>query len=376
MSCRRTLSPDIRFMAQRHPSFKSAKGSLGGEGARSDASPFLFRQKRRTGTSCYWHRWPFARPSDRCRHNRRRQRSFSAPCRCHTAERILVADDHPIFRDGMCRLVGGAFPQADIVEAGNVDEIMTLANDGALPALFILDLMFPGMDPLTTIRALRSQFPKSSLIIISMTDDAETIQCVMRQGADGFIGKAMPSDAMLSAIKAVRSGDTLVLVPATASIVPPATRPTTESGTHSASARRPVAAGDGQDKQGNRAPTRHIAVHRPDSCVGPAANFGRAYPDGSRGKGQCHGAAIAPTSVRTLTVRRSLPPTPQRRNRRSQFGRAHRFFEHKNARVGDDFLDRQCVMPGHHNRHRRRALVPMQRDAIGAGHLRHQYRNR
>lgn len=136
------------------------------------------------------------------------------------AERILVADDHPIFRDGMCRLVGGAFPQADIVEAGSVDEIMTLTNGGALPALFILDLMFPGMDPLTTIGILRGQFPKSSLIIISMTDDAETIQCVMRQGADGFIGKAMPSDAMLAAIRAVRSGDTLVLVPATASINP------------------------------------------------------------------------------------------------------------------------------------------------------------
>ena len=138
-----------------------------------------------------------------------------------TAERILVADDHPIFRDGMCRLVGGAFAHAEIVEAGNVDEIMQLAHDGVPPALFILDLMFPGMDTSTTIPSLRSQFPTSSIIIISMSDGAETIERVMRQGADGFIGKAMPSDAMLSAIKAVRDGDTLVLVPETTSIVPP-----------------------------------------------------------------------------------------------------------------------------------------------------------
>ncbi len=142
------------------------------------------------------------------------------------AERILVADDHPVFRDGMCRLVGGAFPRAEVVEAGNVDEVMLLAEDGAPPALFILDLMFPGMDALTTIPSLRSQFSTSSIIIISMSDDAETIQRVMQQGADGFIGKAMPSDAMLSAIKAVRDGDTLVLVPETTSIVPsPPTRP-------------------------------------------------------------------------------------------------------------------------------------------------------
>lgn len=137
------------------------------------------------------------------------------------AQRILVADDHPVFRDGMCRLVGGAFPRADIVEAGSVDEVMALAEEGTAPALFILDLMFPGMDPLTTIAALRRRFPTSSLIVISMTDDAETIACVMRQGADGFIGKAMPSDAMLAAINAVHGGDTLVLVPETAAIAPP-----------------------------------------------------------------------------------------------------------------------------------------------------------
>lgn len=139
------------------------------------------------------------------------------------AERILVADDHPVFRDGMCRLVASAFPHADIIEAGSVDEIMALASGGAAPVLFILDLMFPGMDPLATVAALRGQFPTSSLIIISMADDAETIGRVMRQGADGFIGKAIPSDAMVSAIKAVRSGDTLVLVPETASIAPPPT---------------------------------------------------------------------------------------------------------------------------------------------------------
>jgi two-component system nitrate/nitrite response regulator NarL len=138
-----------------------------------------------------------------------------------TVERILVADDHPVFRDGICRLVSGAFPHANVVEAGNVDEIMALASVGAAPAVFILDLMFPGMDPATTIATLRGQFPTSSIIIISMSDDSETIRRVMQQGADGFIGKAMPSDAMVSAIKAVRNGDTLVLVPETSSIAPP-----------------------------------------------------------------------------------------------------------------------------------------------------------
>ncbi|WP_428628093.1 LuxR C-terminal-related transcriptional regulator [Sphingopyxis sp.] len=136
------------------------------------------------------------------------------------AERILVADDHPLFRDGMCRLVGGAFPRAEMLEAGSIDEVRTLAGNGAAPTLFILDLMFPGMDPAATIAALRADYPTSSLIVISMSDDAETIQLVMRQGADGFIAKAVQSDAMLAAIKSVCNGDTTVLAPTTASILP------------------------------------------------------------------------------------------------------------------------------------------------------------
>lgn len=134
-------------------------------------------------------------------------------------ERILVADDHPIFRDGICRLVGSAFPEADILEAGSVDEITALAGiDKPAPCLFILDLMFPGMDPQTTIAMLRSRYPTSSLVVISMADDPETIDGVMRQGADGFIAKSVSSDAMLEAIKAVRGGDTLVLAPENPSI--------------------------------------------------------------------------------------------------------------------------------------------------------------
>ncbi len=136
-------------------------------------------------------------------------------------ERILVADDHPLFRDGLCRLVSAAFPRAEMLEADSVDEVMTLAGEGVPPALFILDLMFPGMDPSATIATLRGHYPTSSLVVVSMTDDAETIQQVMEQGADGFIGKGVRPDTMLAAIKAVRGGDTImVLSPETQSILP------------------------------------------------------------------------------------------------------------------------------------------------------------
>lgn len=126
-------------------------------------------------------------------------------------ERIIVADDHPIFREALCRLISTAYPDAEIIEAGTMQETIDHALTGAEPTLFVLDLMFPGMDPDRSIPELRRQFPKSSLLIISMADDEQTIRHIIAQGADGFIGKAISSELIMAAIADVRMGKFVAL---------------------------------------------------------------------------------------------------------------------------------------------------------------------
>ena len=121
-------------------------------------------------------------------------------------ERIIVADDHPVFRDGLCRIAQRVFPQACILEAGDMDEVLSLGHAGTTPSLFMLDLLFPGQSP-QAISALRQTFARSSIVIVSMVDNREVIDEVMAAGADGFIGKATPPDEIADALLAVRAGE-------------------------------------------------------------------------------------------------------------------------------------------------------------------------
>lgn len=119
---------------------------------------------------------------------------------------IIIADDHPVFRAGLTQLIRAAYPEATVREAGSVDEVLSLASEGEAPQLIILDLMFPGMDSISTIPMLRQHFATTSLMIVSMADDKTTVSQVMDAGADGFVSKAMPTETLIEAIDAIIDG--------------------------------------------------------------------------------------------------------------------------------------------------------------------------
>lgn len=127
-----------------------------------------------------------------------------------TAERIIVADDHPVFRMGMRHILARVSPGAAIEEAGMFEEVLALAESGAAPGMFVLDLLFPGFAPESSIGTLRRRFPRATIAIVSMADDSETIDVVMAAGADGFVGKSVPPEEIAEAIAAIRNGEIVV----------------------------------------------------------------------------------------------------------------------------------------------------------------------
>lgn len=122
--------------------------------------------------------------------------------------RIIIADDHPLFREAMVRTVQRLLPEATIEEAGDLDAVTALL--GSEPDTLILDLRFPGLTCISQLAELRRRLPRTTLIVVSMVDDQALISEVMSAGADGFIGKNIAPDEIGQAILAIRAGEVLV----------------------------------------------------------------------------------------------------------------------------------------------------------------------
>ncbi|SDH09985.1 DNA-binding response regulator, NarL/FixJ family, contains REC and HTH domains [Pseudomonas flavescens] len=121
----------------------------------------------------------------------------------------IIADDHPIFRDGLVRLLAQVRPQASLQEAATLDEALTLARLQP-PAGILLDLMYSSGPEWASIADWRQEFPDSLLIVVSMCEDPLVIERVMSQGASAFIGKSLPSREIAEALKAALKGERLV----------------------------------------------------------------------------------------------------------------------------------------------------------------------
>jgi DNA-binding NarL/FixJ family response regulator len=121
--------------------------------------------------------------------------------------RILIADDHPIFRFGMRTLLS-ALPEFSVVgEAVTGEEAIRLTGE-QLPALVLMDINMPGINGIEATARIREQQPRTAILIVTMLDD-ESIFSAMRAGAQGYLLKGAAPAETLRAIRAVASGEAI-----------------------------------------------------------------------------------------------------------------------------------------------------------------------
>jgi DNA-binding NarL/FixJ family response regulator len=143
-------------------------------------------------------------------------RSFVNRCKpsmtAVAATRLVIADDHPLFRDALRQAVGSVVASARIEEAGSFEELTVLLDQDSDVDLVLLDLTMPGTSGFSGLIYLRAQFPAIPVVIVSASDDGGTIRQSLDFGASGFIPKRFGVDTLRDAIMKVLGGD--VWVPA------------------------------------------------------------------------------------------------------------------------------------------------------------------
>tara|TARA_B110001454_G_scaffold79782_1_gene77107 strand:+ start:166 stop:792 length:627 start_codon:yes stop_codon:yes gene_type:complete len=110
---------------------------------------------------------------------------------------ILIADDHPLFRQALAMAAQGARPDARIAESGNLSSALNEATAAHDLILILLDLKMPGAEGYSGVALLHAEKPGVPILVVSSADAGQAAREAVRFGAVGFIGK----DADLSAIE-------------------------------------------------------------------------------------------------------------------------------------------------------------------------------
>lgn len=129
----------------------------------------------------------------------------SSPPPCNPKKKVFIIDDHPIFRDGLVRIVNQL---PDLIVCGEADNAKTALKDieQLNPDLVLLDINLPGKSGLELMRDVHALRPELSILVISMHDEQLYAERVLRNGGRGYIMKQEGPDKMRDAILKVLSG--------------------------------------------------------------------------------------------------------------------------------------------------------------------------
>lgn len=121
--------------------------------------------------------------------------------------KILIADDHPLFREAIHNVISDGFPGSEVMETADLDSALVLTQEHDDLDLILLDLNMPGMHGLNGLINLRNEAPTIPVVIVSAEQDKQVVLQAITYGAVGFITKSSPRVQMTEAIQQILNGN-------------------------------------------------------------------------------------------------------------------------------------------------------------------------
>lgn len=122
--------------------------------------------------------------------------------------RILVADDHALFREGLRYILKDLSDDVEVIEAETRAEASRILEDGQTVDVVLMDLNMPGMDGLGSLKEFVECFPDKQVVVLSASEERSDVRRALGFGAKGYIPKSSSREVMVSALRLVLSGGT------------------------------------------------------------------------------------------------------------------------------------------------------------------------
>ncbi|MGA2194455.1 MAG: response regulator transcription factor [Bryobacteraceae bacterium] len=120
--------------------------------------------------------------------------------------RIVVADDHPIFRDGLCKLLALEEDFEVVAQAQDGRQVLDVLQQYE-PDILLLDLKMPGLDGLATLQRLQVVKNKTRVIVLTASDDKNEFVQAMKLGTSGIVLKQTATELLIKSIRKVHAGE-------------------------------------------------------------------------------------------------------------------------------------------------------------------------
>jgi DNA-binding NarL/FixJ family response regulator len=124
------------------------------------------------------------------------------------APRILLIDDHAMFRSGLAVLLRMSIPNLEVTEADSLDESLHVAN--STPDLVLLDILLRGLNGIDGIELLKRKWPQTPIVMVSSDAAPETVKLALARGATAFVSKEKSAENILSVVQKLLAPQTPV----------------------------------------------------------------------------------------------------------------------------------------------------------------------